>query len=594
MLNTKNIVIFAGAFCFIYVSSKTMIRFFKIIFILLCFPLIAMAQPVSSANLDNCFPKREVRAVWLTTIGGLDWPHSYAQSLRSIEKQKNELRQLLDKLQRANINTVLLQTRIRGTVIYPSKLEPWDGCMSGKPTVSPGYDPLAFAVEECHKRGMEIHAWVVSVPVGRASGAGYKNLKRSHPDLLVKIGDEYFMRPEKDATARYIASLCAEIAANYDVDGIHLDYIRYSENQKLTISRQQARDNISNIVERVSAAVKQLKPWVKMSCSPIGKRNDLSRYWSRGWNAEEKGCQDVERWLKEGWMDQIYPMMYFRGNQFFPFVADWKERSHGRTVVAGLGIYFLSPKEADWPFADVQRELWVCRSQGVGTAFFRNKFFMDDVKGIYSFAADEFNVYPAIVPEMTWFPHAAPSAPQDFTVKNKDGGYLLSWKASSAETAEKALCNIGTTPVQIHYNVYGSNILPVDVSDPRNIVAQRLEKSELFVPESGQFRYFSVTAIDRYGKESKPARVDDVADNAVLTEKRLLRNNGNMLELSVKPSVLDAEYVVFETATGVAYTTKPYVQTINVADIPDGMYVLRSLSRKGKTHRLGWAFIKRR
>ncbi len=571
-----------------------MIRFFKIIFILLCFPLIAMAQPVSSANLNDCFPKREVRAVWLTTIGGLDWPHSYAQSLRSIEKQKNELRQLLDKLQRANINTVLLQTRIRGTVIYPSKLEPWDGCMSGKPTVSPGYDPLAFAVEECHKRGMEIHAWVVSVPVGRASGAGYKNLKRSHPDLLVKIGDEYFMRPEKDATARYIASLCAEIAANYDVDGIHLDYIRYSENQKLTISRQQARDNISNIVERVSAAVKQLKPWVKMSCSPIGKRNDLSHYWSRGWNAEEKGCQDVERWLKEGWMDQIYPMMYFRGNQFFPFVADWKERSHGRTVVAGLGIYFLSPKEADWPFADVQRELWVCRSQGVGIALFRNKFFMDDVKGIYSFAADEFNVYPAIVPEMTWFPHAAPSAPQDFTVKNKDGGYLLSWKASSEETAEKALGNIGTTPVQIHYNVYGSNILPVDVADPRNIVAQRLEKSELFVPESRQFRYFSVTAIDRYGKESKPARVDDVAGNEVLTEKRLLRNNGNMLELSVKPSVLDAEYVVFETATGVAYTTKPYVQTINVADIPDGMYVLRSLSRKGKTHRLGWAFIKRR
>lgn len=594
MLNTKNIAIFAGAFYFIYVSSKTMIRFFKIIFILLCFPLIAMAQPVSSANLNDCFPKREVRAVWLTTIGGLDWPHSYAQSLRSIEKQKNELRQLLDKLQRANINTVLLQTRIRGTVIYPSKLEPWDGCMSGKPTVSPGYDPLAFVVEECHKRGMEIHAWVVSVPVGRASGAGYKNLKRSHPDLLVKIGDEYFMRPEKDATARYIASLCAEIAANYDVDGIHLDYIRYSENQKLTISRQQARDNISNIVERVSAAVKQLKPWVKMSCSPIGKRNDLSRYWSRGWNAEEKGCQDVERWLKEGWMDQIYPMMYFRGNQFFPFVADWKERSHGRTVVAGLGIYFLSPKEADWPFADVQRELWVCRSQGVGIALFRNKFFMDDVKGIYSFAADEFNVYPAIVPEMTWFPHAAPSAPQDFTVKNKDGGYLLSWKASCEETAEKALGNTSTTPVQIHYNVYGSNILPVDVSDPRNIVAQRLEKSELFVPESRQFRYFSVTAIDRYGKESKPARVDDVAGNEVLTEKRLLRNNGNMLELSVKPSVLDAEYVVFETATGVAYTTKPYVQTINVADIPDGMYVLRSLSRKGKTHCLGWAFIKRR
>ncbi len=118
----------------------------------------------SSLSSDYSYPKREVRAVWMTTIGGLDWPHSYAQSVKSIEKQKNELRLLLDKLKLANINTVLLQTRIRGTVIYPSKYEPWDGCMSGNPNVSPGYDPLEFAVEECHKRGMEIHAWVVSLP----------------------------------------------------------------------------------------------------------------------------------------------------------------------------------------------------------------------------------------------------------------------------------------------------------------------------------------------------------------------------------------------------------------------------------------------
>ena len=111
-------------------------------------------------------PKHEVRAVWLTTIGGLDWPHSYAQSARSIEKQKAELVDLLNRLHRANINTVLLQTRIRGTVIYPSVFEPWDGCCSGVPGKSPGYDPLQFAIEECHKRGMELHAWVVTIPLG--------------------------------------------------------------------------------------------------------------------------------------------------------------------------------------------------------------------------------------------------------------------------------------------------------------------------------------------------------------------------------------------------------------------------------------------
>ena len=169
----------------------------------------------------------------------------------------------------------------------------------------------------------------------------------------------------------------------------------------------------------------------------------------------------------------------------------------------------------------------------------------------------------------------------------------MSWKASSDETAEKTVGNAHRKPVSIYYNVYGSNTLPVDVSDSRNIVAQRLGKCELFVPESKPFRYFSVTAIDRYGKESSPSRVDDLVASEALTDDVLLRNNGNVLQLSDKSSVLDAEYVVFETATGVAYTTKQYVKTINIADIPDGMYVLRSLSRKGKTHRLGWAFIRR-
>ena len=83
-------------------------------------------------------PKYEVRAVWLTTMGGLDWPHSYSQSVRSMEKQQEELKNILDQLKKANINTVIIQTRIRGTVIYPSRYEPWDGCLSGFPGKSPG------------------------------------------------------------------------------------------------------------------------------------------------------------------------------------------------------------------------------------------------------------------------------------------------------------------------------------------------------------------------------------------------------------------------------------------------------------------------
>jgi uncharacterized lipoprotein YddW (UPF0748 family) len=101
--------------------------------------------------------------------------------------------------------------------------------------------------------------------------------------------------------------------------------------------------------------VKAYKPWVKMSCSPIGKYDDLSRYSSRGWNARRQVAQDAQGWLRDGLMDQLYPMMYFQGNNFYPFAIDWQEQSYGRTIVSGLGIYMLHPQERNWPLAEVKR-----------------------------------------------------------------------------------------------------------------------------------------------------------------------------------------------------------------------------------------------
>ena len=139
---------------------------FKIFFIVLCSVLAAKAQ---SIVFNNQVPKHEVRAVWLTTIGGIDWPHSYAQSSYSAEKQKKELTDILDRLQQAKINTVLIQTRVRGTMIYPSAYEPWDGCLSGFPGRSPGYDALQFAIDECHKRGMKVMLDAVFNHIGDSS-----------------------------------------------------------------------------------------------------------------------------------------------------------------------------------------------------------------------------------------------------------------------------------------------------------------------------------------------------------------------------------------------------------------------------------------
>ena len=470
------------------------------IYTLLILFTIVLGTKAQSLIFNDQAPKYEVRAVWLTTIGGIDWPHSYSQSPHSAEKQKQELCNILDRLKKAHINTVLLQTRIRGTMIYPSQYEPWDGCLSGFPGKSPGYDALQFAIDECHKRGMELHAWVVTIPVGRWDGLGCKNLRKHFPKLIRKIGSEGYMNPESETTGAYLAKICKEITHHYNIDGIHLDYIRYPETWNIRVNREQGRAYITNIVKKIHAAVKEEKPWVKMSCAPIGKFDDLSRYWSHGWNAYTKVCQDAQGWIKEGLMDELFPMMYFRNDQFFPFAIDWAEQSDGKIVVPGLGIYFLDPKEGKWKIGDVTSEMYHLRNLGLGHAFFRSKFFLDDQQGIYTFTSKEFNRYPALVPAMTWESKKRPQTPTRLSVKREKGILTLSWTNLS-------LYEDGTpihTPY-IYNNVYASRTYPVDTNDARNLIETRSIRDSISLKEYADSLplHFAVTAVDGYGNESQ-------------------------------------------------------------------------------------------
>ena len=535
-------------------------------------------------------PKHEVRAVWLTTIGGIDWPHSYAQSERSIEKQKNELRLTLDRLHSAGINTVLLQTRVRGTVIYPSQIEPWDGCLSGKPGVSPGYDALQFAIDECHRRGMELHAWIVTIPVGKWEGLGCKQLRRKMPRNIIKIKADGYMNPETQQTADYLARICTEVTRRYDVDGIHLDYIRYPEElPKLkTMSHDEGRKHITRIVRTIAEQVKSIKPWVKMSCSPIGKYDNTTRYWSRGWNAYQTVCQDAVAWLRDGLMDELFPMMYFRDNNFFPFALDWKERSHGRIVVPGLGIYFLSPREKDWELSDITRELAFLRHENLGHAYFRSKFFTDDTKGIYRFAKDEYCLYPSLVPPMTWQSAARPAAPYGLSAHDFDNNTtLLSWQHATKDTT------------MMLFNVYASRHYPVDIDDARHLIAVRKQSRSLIVPRNKQLHY-AVCAVDRYGNESVALQENAASDCAQLydgmtSSRLLLESDGSSVALPASIDCTDTKYLLVETMQGCAIAVLPYkrgTRSVNIRSLRNGMYTLRSLNRKGVSHRLG-TFVKR-
>ena len=446
--------------------------------------------------------KHEVRAVWLTTIGGIDWPRNHTAAA-----QKRELTTMLDQLQRVGINTVLVQTRVRASTIYPSAMEPFDICLTGTHGRSPGYDPLQFIVDECHRRGMECHAWMVTIPIGKTSEARFKEFKRRHPELVKTIGQEGFMNPEVPGTGDYLARICAEVTQHYDIDGIHLDYIRYPETWAKPKGRgtrneeRGRRENITSIVRKIHQAVKQQKPWVKLSCSPIGKSGDLTRYRSGGWNAYQAVFQDAQGWLRDGLMDQLYPMMYFRGNNFYPFALDWQERSYGRTIVSGLGIYFLSPREKDWPLQDITREMHFLRDNSIGHCYFRAKFLTDNTKGLYTFARD-FDREPALIPPMTWAWNRAPEAPTRLDVRRTSTTDNISW--SGARDFSKA--------PYLLYNIYASTTPEVDTNEPRNLIATRLMATQLRVPHThGQTLYYAVTALDRYGNESSALLSDKQA-----------------------------------------------------------------------------------
>lgn len=454
---------------------------------------------------DISSPLRETRAVWLTTIGGLDWPRIKATNATSREQQKKELIAILDNYKRANINTVIFQTRVRAAVLYPSKIEPWELSLTGKHGMNPGYDPLAFCIEECHKRGMELHAWVVCIPIGtaqRQKGYGTASIAKRHKELVKTAkGGEMFMVPGRPQTADYIADICKEIVENYDVDGISLDYIRYpesvynfSDDELYPRTSSQAktdwrRDNITRIVRRVHDVVKPIKPWVKLSSSPIGKYRDTSRYSAGGWNGYNAVFQDPVLWLKENSQDMLFPMMYFTGNNFYPFLYQWQENAYGHPIVPGLGIYFLDPREGRWTLNEVRAEMHAARNCGIGgIAFYRGEFFSRNCKGIYDTTCEEFFPYPALTARMLWMGDTIPPAAPTRLSYQKG---TLHWDAPA------------TQKTGIRYNVYAANTYPVDISKAENLMETYVRENQCELSARAlKMRHYAVTAIDRFGNES--------------------------------------------------------------------------------------------
>ncbi|MCD8032295.1 MAG: family 10 glycosylhydrolase [Bacteroides sp.] len=483
-----------------------------LLFVFLCVCSILCAQP-----------KQEVRAAWITTAYGLDWPRTRATSTLAMRRQQAELMDILDRLCEANFNTVLFQTRSRGDLSYPSETEPFTPSFTGKANGDPGYDPLAFVIEECHKRGMECHAWIVSIPLGNkrhVASLGQRSVtKKKQPAICVPYKNEYFLNPGHPDTKKYLMKITEEIITRYDVDGVHFDYHRYPERAprfpdnkefraygKGRSLEQWRRDNLTEILRHIYHGVKAIKPWVKVSTCPVGKFQDVTRYSSRGWNAYHTVHQDAQGWLVEGIQDQLYPMLYFREDQFYPFVLDWQEQSNGRHIIPGMGIYFLDPSEGNWELQEIEQQINFTRRSGIaGQGHYRVGFLMSNTQGLYDRLTDRYYATPALQPPMPWLDDIAPSAPSGLTAQRTENGYYrLNWQSATD--------NDPYNPPT--YVIYASDEFPVDTSQPAHILAQRVYGTTYtYIPTLPwkEYAYFAVTAIDRYGNESEPIQVKWVA-----------------------------------------------------------------------------------
>ena len=522
-------------------------------------------------------PKYEYRAVWLTTIENLDWPRTQVKSPADIEKQKAELVVILDSLQAMHINTVLLQTRVRGDVIYPSSIEPFSHVLTGVSGKSPGYDPLAFAIEECHKRGIRLHAWLVTLPLGKDEHVrrlGRNSLPNRQSSLCTRYKGAWYMEPGNPATADYITALVKEIVQNYDVDGIHLDYVRYPDSvdgypdgslfvrhgKRMSLAAWR-RSNITRIAAGVYSAVKQLKPWVCVSCAPLGKYDNLTRYSSLGWDAYNTVYQDAQGWLRDGIMDALFPMLYFNGNNFYPFVLDWCENRHGRHVAPGVGIYRLLPVYGGWLQVEIERQMHTSRSAAAdGIVMFRTAHLVGNAAGVRDVYAKVYD-RAALVPPMDWIAPAPPSPLVTDAVRS-ECGVSLRWSAVQPAKGFPA----------VRYNVYAAVGDSVDVGNIDNLVAAELTDT-LFRWQCRTNKDISlaVTAVDACGVESKPSFIELPVGGA------MLRNDVIALP---RPQSWGQRIVVNDIYGRELYCGK-YSRSFNVLRFAPGRYFLTVYNRHG-------------
>lgn len=377
-------------------------------------------------------PETEFRGVWIATVANIDWP---SRPDLPAEVQQAELRTLLDRVSAMNMNAVVMQIRPAADAFYASRLEPWSEYLTGemgKPP-EPYYDPLAFAVDEAHRRGIELHAWFNPFRARHATAktlAAPNHVSLSMPASVVRYGEQLWLDPGDRAARHHSLAVMLDVVDRYDLDGIHMDDYFYPYPIQDDAGREVAfpdtaswrdaqasglrvtlndwrRNNIDQFVEQLYKEVKRRKPWVKVGISPFGIWRPGHPQQIRGFDAYDKLYADARLWLQRGWVDYLTPQLYWpiaSEGQSYPLLYDWwkAQNSQNRHIWPGNSIYRIDSH--DWPVEEILNQIRIPRRTDPypGHVLFSMRILDKNTKGLAERLASDAYEKPALIPPMPW------------------------------------------------------------------------------------------------------------------------------------------------------------------------------------------------
>lgn len=556
--------------------------------------LAIAALPMSSGV------KREVRSVWMATVWALDWPSSTS----STTAQKNEMVKYLDVLQKNNFNAIYFQVRTMSDAFYKSSYEPWSSYLTGTRGKDPGWDPLAFVVEECHKRGMECHAWVN--PYRFSTGSNWSTAQdqalKSAGMLLAYTKSDgkttTILNPGLESVRKRIVDVCKEIISNYDVDGLVFDDYFYPEGIPVTSSAGDydlwqksgasmtfgdwRRNNVNQMVADVYNMVQQQKPYVRFGISPAGAactsaavaaKHGIDRCpVASDWQYDGI-FSDPVAWLEAGTIDYISPQLYWKTNHktnpFGPMTKWWSyvAKHFGRHHYASHSISFLNSSNTTGDWEEIGKQVQFSRdyteNEAPGAVFYSAAY----VTGKKQSGFGE------------WL--------QVNKFQNKALTPAIDWKKSDLEKVQVSALSKRATVLSwagvdnVRYSVYAVpesvNVETLDSNIPAEYLLGVSYKTTYTMPDDKKSGYnYAVCVLDRYGNEYEPVYYGQSGVECIGGDSGLTADYADgELRLS---AVADEVFVYNEAGALVANSRNCNRLALSVQA---GMYIVRMIGNGG-------------